>query len=117
MHTMKKYQERIGDGKTPNIYYVFHYDEKMTKNSEGELEFRDTDDKVDGGYLGQFKSYQKALECVDNKAYLPHVVIEDRISGVVFESYCVVCGCCGNETWETQNDIGFTKKTLGLNFK
>ena len=114
---MKKYQERIGDGKLPNIYYVFHYDEKLIQNESGDFDYPEVEGKVINGYLGQFKSYEKALECVDNKAYLPHVMIEDRITGVVFEQYVQTCNCCNKEEHVTNEDIQFTKDQLGKDFK
>jgi hypothetical protein len=106
------YKNLIGDGKTPNIYWVFQYDEKATSKN-GDIDFPLK--KANGGLIGTFKTYRKALDCA-NEAYLPHVIIEDRISGVVFETYCIVCSCCGYEKWESIDDIGFTKKTLGDEF-
>ena len=112
---MTKYQKRIGDGKLPNIYYVFHYDEKCTRDEYNNLNYP-IDEKVEGGYIGQFRSYKKAIDCVNNKAYLPHVFIEDRITGVVFEQYVEICECCGKEEYTTIEDIDFTRKKLGSDF-
>ncbi len=111
---MKKYQNRIGDGKLPNIYYVFHYDEKAILQKDNTIKFPDK--KVDGGYLGQFKSYKKALACVDKKAFYPHIIIEDRLSGVIFETLCKICECCDEEKYITHENIEFTKEKLGTDF-
>jgi hypothetical protein len=115
-----KYQDMIGDGKFPNKYWVFHYDEKFTRKDDELLPLNDIGEKTKDNLLGEFKTYQEALRCVDDKAYYPHVVIEDRLSGQVFERLCVVCSCCGKEDWETWDDIHFTEKTMremGVEFK
>ena len=65
----------------------------------------------------KFKTYKEALICVDTKAYLPNVVIEDRLTGQVFEQMCIVCQECGKETWETFVDIKFSKKKIEENRK
>jgi hypothetical protein len=111
------YRKHIGDGKLPNHYWVFHYDEKL-KRDEDELE--SDNENVEGGLLGEFKTYADALNCVDTKAYFPHITVEDRITGTVFESMFIVCPCCGKEDYETIEDIKFTKDFIenrGLNFK
>lgn len=110
------YKTHIGDGKFPNKYWVFQYDQKYkrVKLEDGSYsidiikEDRETKDSL----LGEFKTYREALECVDNKAYLPNVVIEDRLSGQVFEQLCIQCQECGKEEYETHNDIKFTKKAM-----
>lgn len=111
------YREQIGDGKLPNKYWVFHYDQKYKIVDNGEYiervlikEGTETKDSL----VGEYKTWQEALSAVDNKAYLPNVFIEDRLSGQVFESYCQ---CCGKEDWETNNDISYTQKRLGSDFK
>lgn len=116
---MKDYKNLIGDGKTPNIYFVFHYDEIATRvtDSDGNIDLEYPDTEVDGGLIGQFKTYQEALQCVDDKAYLPHVIIEDRLTGVVFEQCQVRCNCCGHIEYETIDNIGFTRDQLGESFK
>ena len=118
---MKNYQNQIGDGKLPNKYWVFQYDQKFQRVKEDDFtsiepiknEVIETKDSL----LGEFKTYQEALNCVDNKAYLSNVVIEDRISGVIFEQMCIVCPCCGKEDWDTINDVKFTKDKLGEDFR
>ena len=65
--------------------------------------------------IGEFKTYQEALKATDG-AYLPHVIIEDRLSGEVFEQLFIVCSECGKEEYETHESINFTKKTLGDKF-
>jgi len=112
---MKKYQQLIGDGKLPNKYWVFHYDEKATRK-DNEINFPDND-KVSGGLIGEYKTYKEALQAVDNKAYLPHVVIEDRLSGQVFGTMCIVCPYCKKEDYDTFEDIKFTKEILGEKFE
>ena len=116
---MSNYKNQIGDGKLPNKYWVFQYDQKFQRSGEdgcinpienGGLETKDS-------LLGEFKTFKQALACVDDKAYLPNVVIEDRLSGVVFEQMVIVCPCCGKEDYETINDIRFTKETLGEDFQ
>jgi len=112
---MEKYQKMIGDGKLPNKYFVFHYDQKyQVKKEDGEsfLEAIKEDKTTKDSFLGEFNTYKEALNCVDNKAFLPNVIIEDRISGQVFEQFCIVCPCCGKEDWETNEDYEFTKKLI-----
>jgi hypothetical protein len=110
------YKKHIGDGKTPNRYWVFQYDEKYKreKNNDGNYELIPMDEtqETKNSLLGEFKTYKDALQCVDNKAYLPKIIIEDRLSGQVFESMCIVCPCCNKEDYESYNDIGYTKKEM-----
>ena len=120
-----KYQNMIGDGKFPNKYFVFHYDEKLKRNNvpNPEREFDDeiiTGDYTGKNYLGCFKTYQEALTCVNRDAFLPHVVIEDRLSGHIFEQIVYVCPCCGKEDYETFEDIKYTREKMikdGYEFK
>jgi hypothetical protein len=117
----KNYKNLIGDGKTPNKYWVFHYDQKFKriKDEDGNinLEIIKEDNETTNSLIGEFDTYQKALNAVNEDAYLPHIVIEDRISGQVFEQICIVCQECGKEEYETYDDIHFTKKTLGNKFR
>ena len=101
---MKNYKNLIGDGKLPNKYWVFQYNQQY-KSIDGTLELIKEDTETKESLLGEFKSYKEALNCVDDKAYLPNVVIEDRISGQVFEQLQVVCQCCGKIDYETYSDI------------
>ena len=117
------YREEIGDGKTPNKYWVFQYDEKFKRvkfeDGSTSIEIREEEDlgeQSSDNLIGEFKTYQEALNAIDKDAYLPHVVIEDRISGQVFEQLCIVCSECGREDWETNEDINFTKEKLGADF-
>lgn len=118
---MKTYQKQIGDGKLPNKYWVFQYDQKYQhvkdENGEYSLEIIGEDKETKESFLGEFKTFNEALNCVDNEAYLPNVIIEDRISGQVFEQMCVVCPCCGKEDYKSHKDIGFTKEQLGKDFQ
>ena len=121
---MRNYKNLIGDGKLPNLYWVFHYDGKMrkVKNSDGSIRIEEIQEnqKIDGECLGEFKTYKEAIQCINEKAYYPHAFIEDRLSGQVFESCCIVCECCGHETFEYFEDTRYTKKILeesGLRFE
>lgn len=105
------YKNKIGDGQLPNKYYVFHYNQKYT-NKEGCLEIIQNDKETKDAFLGEFNTFKEALACVDNKAYLPNVIIEDRLSGQVFEQMCIVCPCCNKEDYETNTDINFTKRKM-----
>jgi len=114
---MKKYKEhqlKIGDGKLPNNYWLFHYDEKFKITKEnGFNEVVPLDDKEhDGGLIGKYKTYKLARQAADWKAYYPHVFIEDRLSGQVFETICIVCQECGKEEWESREDIKYTQKAM-----
>jgi hypothetical protein len=120
---MKSYKNLIGDGKLPNKYWVFQYDQKYkrVKLEDGSISIdiikEDTETK--DSLIGEFKTYEEALKAVD-KAYLPNVVIEDRLSGQVFESMCIQCQECGKEEYESNSDIGYTKKEMakrGVEFK
>ena len=105
----------IGDGKFPNKYWVFQYDQKFKRVKNGEyieLEIIKEDNETKVSLLGEFKTYKEALYCVDNKAYLPNVVIEDRLSGQVFEQICIKCQECGKQEYETYQDIKFSQKKI-----
>jgi hypothetical protein len=116
MANKKTYQKQIGDGKLPNKYWVFQYDQKhqRNKNEDGSIsiDLMSEDKEAKNDYLGVFNTFKEALQTVDNKAYLPNVVIEDRLSGQVFEQICIVCPCCNKEDWETHIDIKFTQEKL-----
>lgn len=105
------YTKQIGDGKLPNKYWVFQYDQKY-QNKNGCLEIIKEDMATKDALLGEFKTFEDALKCVDNKAYLPNVVIEDRLSGQIFEQMCIVCPCCKKEEWVSHKDISFTQKRM-----
>jgi hypothetical protein len=116
---MKKkdyYKNIIGDGKLPNKYFVFQYDQKYKriKDEDGNINIGPVSNDVEtkDSFLGEFETFKDALRCVDNKAYLPNVVIEDRITGQIFEHLCIVCDCCGKEEYETNRDEKYTKKHM-----
>lgn len=117
----KNYKYLIGDGKLPNKYWVFQYDQKYkrVKDNGGavSIEIIEEDTTTEDTLIGEYKTYREALEAVDTKAYLPNVVIEDRISGQVFEQICIKCQECDKEEWETINDIRYTKERLGEKFE
>jgi len=121
---MSDYRKQIGDGKTPNKYWVFQYDQKYKRVKEPgigiTIELIKEDIVTKDSLIGEYKTFQEALNAVDNKAYLPNVVIEDRLSGQIFEQLCIVCQECGKEEYETHQDTKFTKETLkkkGIEFK
>jgi len=117
---MKNYQKQIGDGKLPNKYWVFQYDQKYKRVKDGDiitLEVISEDKETKNNLIGEYRTWQEALNAVYNKAYLPNVIIEDRISGQVYEQLCIVCQECGKEEYEQMIGIDFTKKRLGDNFK
>jgi hypothetical protein len=105
------YKNLIGDGKLPNKYWVFHYDEKFIRKDDEMVSTNDTEETKDS-LLGEFRTYIDAIICVNEKAYLSHVVIEDRLTGVVFEQMVIVCPCCGKEDYETMDDIRYTRETM-----
>jgi len=113
------YREMIGDGKFPNKYWVFQYDQKYkrVKQKDGSnlLEIIKEDTENNDSLVGEFSTFKEALTCVDDKAYLPNVVIEDRLSGQVFEQRCILCQECGKEDWESDNDIRFSKEEIEKN--
>lgn len=115
------YKKHIGDGKLPNRYWVFHYDEKFVRICDSDYESTDNLLRTTkNSLLGEFKRWSDALYCADYKAFYPHVVIEDRITGMVYEKMVIVCPCCGNLTYETIEDIEYTRKFIedkGLTFK
>jgi len=121
---MKTYQEQIGDGKLPNKYWVFQYDQKYKRTTDTDgivsLDIIKEDTETTDSLLGELETFREALQCVDNKSYLPNVVIEDRLSGHVFEQRCIVCQECGKEEYETQNDTRYSQKVIeeaGLKFE
>ena len=105
--------KHIGDGKHPNHYWVFHYNEKFYYD-EGDLTVTtdsDSEEKKDS-LLGDYKTYREAMNCRNTMAFYPHVVIEDRLSGMIYEDTVIVCRCCGHERYESNEDISFTKKKM-----
>ena len=118
---MKRYQKLIGDGKFPNKYWVFQYDQKYkrVKQDDGSMSIDViAEDASKGEHLiGEYKTWKEALQAVDNKAYLPNVVIEDRLSGQVFEQLCISCQECGKEEYETHEETRYTRKKLGNLFE
>ena len=125
---MKKeeYQKTIGDGKLPNLYFVFHYDQKFYRpdNTDMEVdELEPVNEKVaerDDNFLGYYPTFKEACKCIDDKSYLPHKIIEDRLTGVIYEGFFIVCPCCGKEEWEQRTDTGYTAnrlKKLGIEFE
>lgn len=112
---MKNYKKQIGDGKFPNKYWVFQYDVKFkrVKNEEfTEIVPINEVFETSNSLIGECKTFQEALKLVDNKAYLPYVVIEDRLTGQVFEQQCIVCQECNKEEYNNFKDIGFTKQKM-----
>lgn len=110
---MKNYQTIIGDGQLPNKYFVFQYDEKFRVGDDGLVPIKEAAETEDS-FLGEFKTYKEAVYCF-NDAYLPRVVIEDRLTGVILETICIKCPCCGKEDYETFEDTRFTKEKLAEN--
>ncbi|MFA7709923.1 MAG: hypothetical protein WCY30_02325 [Candidatus Neomarinimicrobiota bacterium] len=108
------YRLLIGDGGFPNLYFVFQYDNKYKRCKDGTMNLINPNKKRDkkDEYLGRSTTYSGAIKLVNDKAFLPNIVIEDRLSGMIFESYYVVCSECGNETSVQEEDIAYTKKTM-----
>ena len=120
----KGYKHLIGDGKLPNKYWVFQYDQKYKRVKQDDVGFEivgiTEDTSKDNHLIGEYKTFKDALKAVDDKAYLPNVVIEDRLSGQVFESQVIVCQECGKEEYESYQDIKYTKEAMekkGLKFE
>lgn len=114
----------IGDGKLPNRYFVFHYDQlhKREKQEDGSmlLDMLKEADETEDSFLGEFKTFEEAMQCITENAYLPHSVIEDRLSGQIWESITIVCPHCGKRDYETYKDTAFTEskmRELGKEFK
>lgn len=109
-------RKHIGDGKYPNCYWVFHYDQKFKrvkqKNGLVIVALIAEDKSKDDCLLGQFATFAEAIDCVNNKAYLPNVIIEDRLTGQVFEQICIVCQKCNNEKWESHYDVKYTQRKM-----
>lgn len=102
-------KNHVGDGKMPNRYWVSQYDEKFDRTDHDKVIV--PKDAVKGGLIGEYKTYREALQAV-NEAYLPHVFVEDRLSGTVFETMCYVCPCCGKEDYDTFEDIRFSREQI-----
>jgi len=107
-------REHIGDGKLPNEYYVFQYDtkHKETINEDGICCADPIDENAAGKIIGRYKTYKAAKDAIYREAYLPHVIIEDRLSGMIFESMIIVCQCCGHEDYRDYEDLSFTKEKI-----
>lgn len=115
----KDYKNLIGDGKLPNHYWVFEYDERMLRSCDlqSDPEWINGDSGLSGGLVGHFKTYGDAMGCAYTECCLDHIVIEDRLTGVIFEQYVEVCPCGKNVEYITIDDSHLTKKDLGEDFK
>ena len=113
------HKNHIADGKLPNRYWVFHYDEQfIIKDSETGGEF--ILNSEEGGIIGEFKTFKDALRCVNTLAIYPHRFIEDRITGKVFESIVKVCLCCGKTESKDFYYTAYTEEFMekkGLKFE
>jgi hypothetical protein len=104
------YKRIIADGKSPNIFFAFQYDEKFyTRYGKNEQKVKNNAPQK-GGLIGKYKTYKAAKIAIENMASLSHVFIEDRITGMVYEQYIEVCKCCGNEILTTIEDYEFSKE-------
>ncbi len=105
---------RIGDGKLPNEYFVYQYDTEHTQtiDEDGYCRINPITENAKGEIIGRYRTYKEALAAIDREAYLPHVFIEDRLSGLIFERMCVVCPCCGKRDCLDFEDYGFTKEKI-----
>ena len=102
----------------PNKYWVFHYDQKFKLVNK--IITPINKDIPQGELLGVFETYEEAVKCINEKAFYPNVIIEDRLSGQIYEQYCLVCQECGKEEYFTNEDVEFTKKEIekaGYTFK
>jgi hypothetical protein len=109
------YKNHIGDGKLPNRYWVFQYDEEVILNEDGEWFSNNDTELQKDSFLGEFKTYKDALKCVDTVATYPHRVIEDRVSGQIFESIVIVCPCCGKKEYKESHETKYTKEFMEKN--
>lgn len=86
-------QKMVGDGKSPNKYFVTHSPFYMPKDSEmGRLELIPGFEGYEEGSTVMFDDKQKALEYYRDIELkfsngVGHIMIEDRIVGVLCERF------------------------------
>ena len=127
----------IGDGKTPNKYFVFQSNDYAVYNpKENCLEWCGDiypDHVSEGESVGVYKTFKEALrayEELENQSEPPtcdgihRVTMEDRITGVIMETEWVEYqskspnGRYNIPTFEFErnDDTGFTREKLGSKF-
>lgn len=124
--TTYNYKNRIGDGKTPNLYYV-QISNDYSYVQEGCIDWI-------GDIIPSFKSSGKMLACFDIYAeakslcddmYLGQEIegitvnrinIEDRLSGELYEKTLVFDPAKGTSFEHEHEDVRFTAKKLGESF-
>ena len=93
--TLENYppEKYVGDGKLPNLYWVFADDGYYYLVPEDEGWYLKPCEEIDGEgcygkgvSLGVFKTFREALRVAEND-YHNRVFIEDRISGEIYEAY------------------------------
>jgi hypothetical protein len=120
-------RKNIGDSKLPNRYWVSESNNYYlrTKEKDGSIYLKPIEEenpnfKHEGKtYPKIFKTYKEALTFLDTLSG-DNRIIEDRLSGQVFEAMKIICPCCGKEEWESFSDIKYTKERmekLGIKFE
>ena len=116
MLDLNKYPpEMVGDGNFPNmywvtvdnIYYVIDEEDEHRMVSITEI---DPDFEYEGDTIAVFDTYKDAVEFAENR-FEDRKEIEDRLSGVIYESYKYEYPTV-KEEWSYHEDVGFTKKKM-----
>jgi len=116
--------KQIGDGKTPNKYWVSISEDYYCESEPGVMGWASDLGVVKppkGGTIRVFSSYPAARQFIDgdlplgeeyNGVVVNTITIEDRISGEVFRRGKEFSPRSGR-LWENEHeDLGFTEKTL-----
>ena len=120
----KRASKIIGEGKTPNIYFVSLSNDYLVWDGDC---MQGAEINSTGNMIGEYKTYAEALSIANQyplgcRAYnndftINRVTIEDRISGTIYEhTRCFYPDSCAIED-EEFIDIQFTKDKLGKDFK
>lgn len=124
----------IGSGTLPNKYYVSHHGDFQVLRNGNELDWASEDEDLssrvtfgNGGEDGVFDTFDAALEKAESVAEgisedaddLRSVIIEDHISGVIYEIILVAYPTKFGYKFEveTRDDTRFTREKLGSKFE
>ena len=124
----------IGSGTLPNKYYVSHHGDFQVLRNGNELDWASEDEDLssrvtfgNGGEDGVFDTFDAALEKAESVAEgisedaddLRSVIIEDHISGVIYEIILVAYPTKFGYKFEVErwDDTRFTREKLGSKFE
>jgi len=112
----------VGDGNLPNVYWVSFSNYYYVENEDGDMvsiDEIDPDFKGDGGVVAVFSTFRDAMNYIDKYQSDIHVMVEDRLTGVIWESYKYE-RIETVEHWDIIDDTAWTKKhmkEMGVEFE